>query len=93
MWKNFLAKARQMSDGIVVALIGLLGSGFGSLIGALLSNKVWQYRLEQLEQKVEKHNNLVERTYNLEESAAVTDEKIRVINNRLKDLERFHQPT
>ena len=43
-------------DGIVIALIGVLGSAGGSLIAALISNKVWQYRIEQLEKKVDEHN-------------------------------------
>ena len=44
--------------------------------------------LEQLEQKVAKHNGLVERTYHLEESAAVFEEKLKVANHRIDDLER-----
>ena len=46
-----------MSDAIVVALIGLGGSAIGSLIGVLASSKLTQYRLEQLEKKVQAHNN------------------------------------
>ena len=44
-------------------------------------------RLEQLEQKVAKHNGLVERTYHLEEEAAVFEEKLKVANHRIDDLE------
>ena len=77
-----------MSEAVTVALIGLCGSGMGSLVGALVSNKVWQYRIEQLEKKVEKHNNIIERTYKLEEENVVIDERIKVINHRLSDLER-----
>lgn len=46
------------------------------------------YRIEQLEKKVDKHNNLVERTYRLEEEAHVLDEKVKVVNHRIDDLER-----
>ena len=74
-------------DGIVIALIGVIGSAGGSLIAALISNKVWQYRIEQLEKKVDEHNNIVKRTYKLEEEQTLTDEKIKVINHRLKNLE------
>ena len=73
---------------MAVAVIGLCGSGMGSLIGALVSNKVWQYRIEQLEKKVEKHNNVIERTYKLEEENMVIDEGIKVMNHRIADLER-----
>lgn len=74
-------------DGIIIALIGVSGSAGGSLIAALISNKVWQYRIEQLEKKVDEHNNIVKRTYKLEEEQTLTDEKIKVINHRLKNLE------
>ena len=88
-----------MSDTVVVALIGLLGSGVGSLCGVLVSNKLTQYRIEQLEKKVEKHNNLVERMYCLEEREEVLErnleaheklyaEKFKVANHRIEDLER-----
>ena len=46
------------------------------------------YRIEQLEKKVDKHNNLVERTYHLEEKASLYEEKIRVANHRINDLEQ-----
>lgn len=49
------------------------------------------YRLEQLEQKVDKHNNLIERTYDLERRAAVLEEKSKICNNRLSDLERHEE--
>ena len=52
-----------MSETIVVALIGLLGSMAGSLGGVLVSARLTQYRLEQLERKVQAHNRLIERTY------------------------------
>ena len=77
-----------MSEGIAVALIGLAGSGIGSLIGVMTSSKLTQYRIEQLEKKVAAHNNLIDRTYKLEEHAEVQDEKIRVANHRIEDLEK-----
>ena len=46
------------------------------------------YRLEQLEKKVDVHNNVIERTYALEKRADVTEEKIKVANNRIADLEK-----
>lgn len=78
-------------DGIIIALIGVIGSAGGSLIAALISNKVWQYRIEQLEKKVDEHNNIVKRTYKLEEEQTLTEEKIKVINHRLKNLENWRQ--
>ncbi len=55
-----------MSEGIVVALIGLAGSGLGAFGGVLASARLTQYRLRQLEEKVNRHNNLIERTFRLE---------------------------
>lgn len=81
-----------MSDTVLVALIGLGGSAIGSLIGVLASSKLTQYRLEQLEQKVQVHNNLIDRMYRREEHDEITDEKIKVINHRIEDLESFHKP-
>lgn len=46
------------------------------------------YRIEQLEKKVDKHNNIVERTYRLEEAEAVMKEQIKVANHRIEDLEK-----
>ena len=77
-----------MSEGIIVALIGLGGSAVGSLIGVLASNRLTQYRLAQLERKVDAHNNLITRTYELEKHMELTDEKIKVANHRIEDLER-----
>lgn len=50
-----------------------------------------EYRLEQLQKKVEAHNNLVERMYDIEEKASVYEEKIKVINHRISDLERMEK--
>ena len=47
-----------------------------------------EYKLEQLTQRVDKHNNVIERVYQLEQNTAVMDEKIDVANHRIADLER-----
>ena len=76
-----------MSTEIIIALITLGGSAIGTFGGILISNKLTNYRIEQLEKKVEKHNGVIERTYRLEEHDTLLDEKVTVINHRLKDLE------
>ena len=58
-------------NSIVVAIIGCVGSLLGSLLGVVTSNKLTQYRIAQLEEKVSKHNSIVERTYKFE--GAVTE--------------------
>lgn len=55
-----------MSETIIVSVISLIGTLGGSLGGILVANKLTNYRLEQLEKKVEKHNSVVERTFKLE---------------------------
>lgn len=75
-------------DAIIVAILSMIGTVSGSYISNRKSQALIAYRLEQLEEKVNKHNNLVERTYKLEEQAAVVDEKIKVANNRIADLEK-----
>ena len=77
-----------MSETIVVALIGLIGSGAGAFGGILVSSKLTQYRLEQLEKKVEIHNGVIDRVYKLEERTELQEEKIKVANHRIDDLER-----
>lgn len=55
-----------MQPEIVVALLSLIGTLAGSLLGVLASNKLTNYRIEQLEKKVAAHNKVIERTYKLE---------------------------
>lgn len=76
-----------MTETIIVAVISLVGTLAGSYFSNKKSQVLIAYRLEQLEEKVNKHNNLVERTYKLEELTAVQEEQIKVANHRLSDLE------
>ena len=86
-----------MSETIIVALITGGLALFGTLGGSYLANRksaaLIAYRLEQLEQKVQAHNNLIERTYKLEERTEIQEEKIKAVSHRIKDLESFHKPT
>lgn len=69
-----------MIETIIVALLSLIGTCIGSIAGVMTANKMAMYRIEQLERKVEKHNNVVERT-------TVLEQKMTVANHRIKDLE------
>lgn len=82
----------EISDTIIVAVIGLMGSGAGAFGGILVSSKLTQYRLEQLEKKVQAHNHLVERMYQVEERTGLQEEKIKVANHRIGDLEKAVKP-
>lgn len=74
-----------MSEVVIVAIIGCLGSVLGSLLGIIATSKLTQYRLSQLEEKVNKHNNVVERTYTLE--GRVTE-----LEHDVRDLKAYHKP-
>ena len=74
-----------MNDVVIVAVIGCLGSVLGSLLGIIATSKLTQYRLAQLEDKVSKHNNVVERMYVIE--GAVTE-----LQHDVKDLKAYHKP-
>lgn len=81
-----------MPSEITVAILSLVGTLVGSITAIMVSNKLIVYRIEQLEKKVSKHNNLVERTYRLEKNSELVLEKITVANHRIEDLESFHKP-
>ena len=74
-----------MSDTVIVALLSLAGTLFGSGLGVIASSRLTVYRLEQLEKKVQAHHNLVERTYKLE----VAPEGSR---HAIRDLKTHHPP-
>ena len=66
---------------IIVAAISLLGTLGGSLGGILVSSKMTNYRIQQLENKVAEHNNFARRM-------PVIEEQIKVVNHRIEDLEK-----
>lgn len=74
-----------MDGSIVVAILSLIGTLIGTLGGIVAANKLVAYRIEQLEKKVEKHNQVVERVYILETKEAVMEEEI-------EQLRGYHQP-
>lgn len=61
-----------MDSTIIVAVLSFLGTVIGSFSGM----KLMSYRIEQLEKRVDKHNNVIERVYNLERKDAIQDERI-----------------
>ena len=73
---------------VITAALSLMGTLVGTLGGIALSSNLTNYRIEQMEKKVEKHNNLITRTYKLEQEFAVMDERVRVANHRIEDLEK-----
>ncbi len=77
-------------------IIGTLISSGVTLLICIINNRsqanatraLLEYRLEQLTNRVDKHNGVIERTYELEQDVALINEKIAVANHRIADLER-----
>ena len=87
-----------MSDAVIVGIITAVAAVVCQVIISMTgrsaaqreraeSNRLIVYRLEQLETKVDKHNNVIERVYNLEKDADVIKEQIKVANHRIDDIE------
>ena len=78
------------------AILAAVISALAAIVVCVISNhyqnentrNLLEYRLTQLEEKVDKHNKLVERTYKLEQHNEVQDEKIKEANHRIEDLEK-----
>ena len=73
----------MLNEGIWTALIGFVGTAIGTFGGILASAKLTNYRLSRLEEKVDKHNTVIERTFILEE-------QMKVANHRIADLEHLN---
>lgn len=71
-----------MTETIIVSVISLIGTLGGSLGGILVANKLTNYRVEQLEKKVEKHNSVVERTFKLEGRMTEAEHDIRDLKSK-----------
>lgn len=80
-----------MTAEMIVAILSGVGTLLGSICGVLASNRLTTYRIKQLEEKVDKHNQVIDRVYQLERQGAVVDEEIKVVNHRIKDLECYHK--
>ena len=76
-----------MSEAVIVGILSLIGTLAGAYFANRKSSALVAYRLEELEKKVDKHNTVIERTYELEKGYAVLDDKIKSAQHRLDDLE------
>ena len=72
-----------MSTEVLVALLSLVGTAVGSIAGIMAANKLTNYRISKLEEKVNKHNNLVERMTIAEQSVKSAHKRIDEINERI----------
>lgn len=74
-----------MDNTILVALVSFAGTVIGTIGGIIASNKLVTYRLEQLEKKVDLHNNAVERLFKVEG-------KVSEMDHDIADLKLYHRP-
>ena len=72
-----------MSSEVFVAVLSLAGTLIGTLGGILTANRLTAYRIEQLEQKVNKHNQVIERTFRLEGQMVEVQHDIQDIKSKL----------
>lgn len=77
-----------ITSAIIAASIPAIASIVVNLIANSKTSALMKYRLDVLEKKQDKHNQLIERVYHLEEGQKVQDEKIQVANHRIDDLEK-----
>lgn len=79
-----------MDSNIIVALIAFAGSALGTFGGILTSQKLTQYRISQLEKKVDEYNNVKTRTTELETWRESIDNDIGEIKKKIANLEGLH---
>ena len=72
-----------MSETIIIAIIGFLGTALGRILGVIASARLTNYRLEQLEKKVNLHNNVIERVYELEKSEAILAQRVEDLHSEV----------
>ena len=70
---------------LLTALLSVVGSLLGTLGGILAGTKLINYRLKQLEDRVQAHNGLIERTYKLEG-------QMQECVHDIRDLKAYHKP-
>ncbi len=84
-----------MPETIVVAILSLCGTAIGSVVSVLTANRLTNYKIEvlqkemtELKDETKKHNQVIERTFRLEEHAAIVDYQIGVADRRITEMER-----
>ena len=77
-----------MDSSVIVAIVSGVFTLLGSFGGIMATSRLTAYRLQKLEEKVDKHNQVIDRVYRLEQRDAVFDGEMRVANHRIADLEK-----
>ena len=74
-----------MAETIITSILSLVGTLGGTFGGILVASKLTNYRIEQLEKKVEKHNSVVERMF-------VIEGDVKELQHEVRDLKEYHKP-
>lgn len=74
-----------MSEAVLVAVISGICTLLGSLAGVLATSTLTNYRLKKLEEQVNKHNMVIERTFRLEG-------RMNEVEHEVRDLKEYHKP-
>ena len=74
-----------MTDVVIVGLLSLGGTLIGTFGGIITASRLTNWRIEQLEKKVDKHNSLIERTYKLEGKMCEVEHDITDMKKSRKD--------
>ena len=74
----------QIDANIIVSLITLVGT----VLTVISGSKLTVYRIQKLEEKVQAHNNLIDRMYKVEQRVEVDENRIKVSEHRIEDLEK-----
>ena len=85
---TIIAALISAAAAIAVCVINTNGQNKQILVELDKRDSIQAYRLEQLEKKVDRHNSVIERTFNLEKRSEILDEKLKVANHRIDDLEK-----
>ncbi len=92
MGRKYFAFGKELikiTSTVIVALISLVGTLAGSLCGIVVSSKLTNYRIEQLEKKVDKHNNFAERIPILKERIEELTRRLEVVEHERENNKTF----
>lgn len=89
--ETILAAVISAASALLVCIINSNNQNRKILLEMDKHDELQAFRIEQLEKKVDKHNNVIERTFKLEEEQRVQEEQIKVVNHRISDLEEYHK--
>ena len=77
-----------MDPTIIIAIISFIRTCVGTIGGIITTNKLTNYKIEQLQRKVDAHNNLITRTYELEKNMGIVFQKIEENKSDIQDIKK-----